>query len=336
MHVAKGCGGCQFQHITLDGQRGIKRDIVVDSLRRIAKIDAEVAAAIVGEPIALPGVDYRTSIRLLLHEGRPAFRRAGRHDPVTVDSCLIAHPGIEVLLDATHEAEWFFGNAKEVELRIGARTGERLAWFEPTRGGVMLPDDVVVVGTKELERGTVAAIHEVVGGRRWRISAASFFQARPDGAEVLVDLVTEAVSEYGDVVDCYSGVGLFAGMLALGGARVRAVEGDMSAVRDARHNLEDLGDRVEVIAADVHTWKPDRPTGAVVADPSRHGLDTRGVATVEALDPSRIVLISCDAAALGRDVGLLVAAGYLLRSVTPVDLFPQTFHVETVSVLDRA
>jgi 23S rRNA (uracil1939-C5)-methyltransferase len=178
-------------------------------------------------------------------------------------------------------------------------------------------------------------VHEEVAGRRWRISGRSFFQARPDGADALAATVADAAAAVGspsNAVDLYSGVGLFAGVLADAGWTVTAVEGSAAAVADARVNL--AGTDVDVVAADVLQWSP--PAAAlVVADPSRAGLGSQGVAVVTATGATRAVLVSCDPAALGRDAGLLHRAGYRLTSVTPVDLFPHTFHVETVSVFDR-
>jgi 23S rRNA (uracil1939-C5)-methyltransferase len=127
-------------------------------------------------------------------------------------------------------------------------------------------------------------------------------------------------------------VGLFAGVLAEAGWAVTAVEGTRSAVEDARANLAGLP--VDVVRADVHHWVP-APADLVVADPSRDGLGRTGVEVVGATGASRLVLVSCDAASLGRDAGLLLSAGFRLTSATPVDLFPQTWHVEVVSVFDR-
>jgi 23S rRNA (uracil1939-C5)-methyltransferase len=176
-------------------------------------------------------------------------------------------------------------------------------------------------------------VHEVVAGRTWRISARSFFQARPDGADALAALVADAAGDRaGHAVDLYSGVGLFAGVLADRGWRVTAVEGSSAAVADARVNL--VGAACEIVRADVARWTAVA-ADVVIADPSRQGLGAAGVEVVTATAARRVVLVSCDAAPLGRDAGALIKAGYALSSVTPVDMFPHTFHVEVVSVFDR-
>jgi 23S rRNA (uracil1939-C5)-methyltransferase len=150
----------------------------------------------------------------------------------------------------------------------------------------------------------------------------------------LADLVVSSASDVEPTVavDLYSGVGVFAGVLAARGWSVTAVEGSATAVRDAEANLAGLG--VRVVRADVTRWPP-QPAALVVADPSRAGLGSQGVSVVTGTGAVRVVLISCDAASLARDATLLRSNGYSLTSVTPVDLFPHTFHVEVVSVFDR-
>ncbi|MFZ4515241.1 MAG: class I SAM-dependent RNA methyltransferase [Acidimicrobiia bacterium] len=329
VHVADGCGGCPWQWVTPETQRALKHDIVVDALRHLGKISEPP----VNDTIALIDNAYRTTARVLVVGGRPAYRAAQSHDPVAIDHCWISHPSLDDLL-----AEGRFGSdAHEVELRIGARTGERMVLGDPTAAGIEMPSDVQVVGMDDLEAGHNAWIHEEVAGRRWRISAGAFFQIRPDGADALAELVLAGVKrpEGGmprNVIDLYAGVGLFAGVAAAAGTMAIAVEGDRWAAADARVNLRNLEARVE--EHDVHRWVPE-PAEVVVADPARNGLGTRGVAVAVGCAPNRIVAVHCDPAALGRDAALLIAAEYDLTTVTPVDLFPHTTHVETVSVFTR-
>ena len=178
------------------------------------------------------------------------------------------------------------------------------------------------------------ADEHVVAGRAFQVSPHSFFQIRADGAEVLVQLVTGALADHGvtSVVDLYSGVGLFAGAAHDRGIDVRAaVESSRSAVADARANLRGV---TEVVKADVGKW-PGMPVDGVIADPSRKGLGKEGVATVVACLPRVVVLVSCDAPALGRDARLLGDSGFSLERAQPVDLFPHTPHVEVVSTFVR-
>jgi 23S rRNA (uracil1939-C5)-methyltransferase len=327
----RGCGGCQLQDQRVEAQAAARREIVVDALRRIGKVpDPEVRAG-----PALPTEGYRTTVRAAVHDGRAGLRARRSHDVVHFDDCLVAHPLVEeVLVDGR------FPDATDVAVRAGARTGERLVLVTPSAVGAEVPADVVLVGSDELARGRRAWFHEEVAGRRWRISARSFFQSRSDGADALVDTVQAALggalARGASIVDAHCGVGLFAGALTerFDLTRVVAIERAAGAVADAKHNLADLGDRLELLRQPLERWKPTR-VDAVVADPPRSGLGRAGVEKVIAARPSVVALVSCDAAALGRDVSLLVAAGFRLDHTVVVDLFPHTAHVECVSRLVR-
>jgi 23S rRNA (uracil1939-C5)-methyltransferase len=320
--VGAGCGGCDWQHVDPAAQRRLKADIVGDALRRQAKLDVEVA---LGPELAATA--YRTTLRGVAVDGRFGFRRRSSHEIVAVAPCLVAHPTLQ---DLVVDGRYPDG---EVTLRSGAATGERLVIVAGASDAAEVPDGVRVVGDAELRAGTRAWYHEELAGRRWRISARSFFQARPDGAEALVAAVRDALDGTGDdrrVVDLYGGVGLFAG--ALPSSHVTLVEQGASSVADARVNLSDLDHRI--VKADVTHWGPTH-ADVVIADPPRTGLAARGVAKVVATGADRVVLVSCDPAALGRDAGLLANAGFILRSATLIDMFPHTSHVEVVSRFDR-
>jgi 23S rRNA (uracil1939-C5)-methyltransferase len=309
--------------VTPAAQRRLKAAIVADALRRQAKLEVAV-----DEGPDLPATGYRTTVRGVAVDGRFGFRRRHSHDPIAVSPCLVAHPLVDELV-----TEGRFPDG-EVVLRAGARTGERLVIVATDAAGTQVPEGVRVVSSGELEAGKRAWFHEELAGRRWRISARSFFQARPDGAEALLAAVERALDGAlpagGHLVDLYGGVGLFAGTLPVTGA-VTLVESSASSVADARVNLADR--EVRIVKADVEHWGASH-ADAVVADPPRAGLGARGVAHVAATKAPRVVLVSCDAAALGRDARLLGEAGYQLRRCDLVDLFPHTSHLEVISRFD--
>ena len=319
-----------------EAQERLKAGIVVDALRRIGRLADPPSPT----TVALDGPALRTTARLAVTaDGRVGHRRRGNEDAgaaVATDACLAVHPSLEELI-----VDGRYPGAGEVLLRVGVASGERLVQVRTGAADVRVPSDVVVVAQGD---GRPAFVHEEVAGRRFRVSAGSFFQPGPVAAEGLVAAVSAAVGESlptgggGHLVDAYAGVGLFASALgAARGARVTAVESDRAASADARVNLADLD--AKVVVSEVGRWKPTgtraRSVDVVVADPSRPGLGRPGVAALTALDAPRLVLVSCDPASLGRDVALLAAAGYRLSSVAMVDAFPHTFHVETVSRFDR-
>jgi 23S rRNA (uracil1939-C5)-methyltransferase len=326
--VAKGCGGCRWQHIEPTAQLALKREIVLEALTRTGRlVDPQVIPT---EP--LPQWGYRTTLRLLVARGRLAFRAQQSHDAVPVDDCLVAHPRLAELLAIAR-----FPGAHEVTLRCSASSGERLALIDP--GGAqqraVLPDDVAVGGR--------AAFVERIEGVDLRVSARSFFQTRTDGAQALVRAVQaaagDALADESTFVDAYAGVGLFAATLARH-RPVVAIEQAASSCADAVHNLStprtagDLEQSARVVRCPVEDWRPE-PAGLVVADPARRGLARDAAHVLAATGAPRLVLVSCDPVALARDAALLRELGYDHAGSSLVDLFPHTPHVEVVTRFDR-
>jgi 23S rRNA (uracil1939-C5)-methyltransferase len=335
-HVLEGCGGCDLASLELPAQHVVKLDLVQDSLRRLGRLNY----AVVDLGPTLEPWSFRTTLRMAVIGGRAGLRMAESHDVVGIDHCAVAHPLLNEMI-----VEGRFGAATEVMFRVGARTGERMAVVTPTAAGVKLPGDVLVVGADELAAGRRAWIHEEVAGRRWRISAESFFQTRADGAEALVGVVRTLAADVLDsddasdaprtLLDAYCGVGLFAGSLLDGRAGWRAVaaERSRSSVADARQNLGDLEARV--VGTSIERLRAPR-ADLVVADPSRSGLGRAGVKVLASADAPVLILVSCDPAAAGRDAALLASSGYRAVRSLLVDLFPHTHHTELVSRFEKA
>ena len=323
--LAMGCGGCTWQHVSVAGQRRLKADVVVDALRRLGKLSEPPLP----QPMPLAGPPLRTTARLAVSPGgRAGHRPRTGSGAVETDGCLVAHPLLEELI-----VDGRYPGAREVLLRVSVATGERIVLVDRAAGRVQVP-----AGVRVFQEGDTrpAFVHEEVAGRRFRISAGSFFQAGPEVAAALASAVSSSIGnalpEGGLLVDAYAGVGFFASVIGRQRrARVVAVENDRSAVADARVNLADLDARVAGV--EVGRWRP-HPADVVVADPARSGLGRPGVAALAATGAARIVLVSCDPASLARDSVLLRQAGYALASVLLVDAFPHTFHVETVSRFD--
>ncbi len=333
--LTAGCGGCTWQHVAPGAQHRLKAAIVLDALRRITRLDDPP------EPVQVTphGPALRTTTRLAVsasgragHRARSRPGRPGPTDPVVTDTCLVAHPLLEELV-----VDGRYPGSGEVLLRVGVASGERLVRTDAHGARVEVPTDVVVV-----RKGERAFVHEEVAGRRFRVSADSFFQPGPVAAEALVAAVSAAVGDAlgpgGHLLDAYAGVGLFASTLgsASGDVRVTAIEQHPAAVADARTNLADLDARVA--RSEVGRWRPrqgERGADVVVADPSRPGLGRPGVAALAGAGATRLVLVSCDPASLARDARLLAGEGYALSTLALVDAFPHTFHVEAVARFDR-
>lgn len=324
-NVARGCGGCDWQHLALHAQREARREIVVEALRRQGRLEDPVVT--LGP--ALPEAGARTTMRFGVDDsGRLGLRERGSDRVVVLDECLIARPSLVDLLD-----DVMVPGAEEVMIRVSAASGERLiAWSTRRQGGRVaargIPEDVGV--------GADAWVHEEIDGVRLRVSTNSFFQASPEAARALVAVVDEAVGPMTAdtvLIDAYGGVGLFAATVGRRAGQVMVVESSRDACADARANLVRL--EVVVVEVRVEDWNPPvdlvPERTVVVADPAREGLGRRGVEVLAHTRAGVIVLVSCDAAALGRDTRLLVEAGYRHESSVVLDAFVHTHHVEVVT-----
>ncbi|MER7367297.1 class I SAM-dependent RNA methyltransferase [Nonomuraea wenchangensis] len=339
------CGGCDWQHATLDAQRRLKAQVVAEQLQRLAGIEREVVVEEV--PGAPDGLGWRTRVQFAaLPGGELGFRRHRSHEIEPVDACLIAHPEVEAVGAESHT----WAGAAGVEV-IASSGGERAVVVRPRpRRSVTVPDldapaSILLdqgKGRTEPRRGS-GVLHEQVGERGFRVMGSGFWQVHPGAAETLLDAVLAyAAPEPGEwALDLYCGVGLFAAGLAEAVGPEGAVfglESEAAAVRDARANLRDLPQaRVERgrVEEALDRFQIER-ADLVVVDPPRAGLGREVVERVAALEAARIVYVSCDPATFARDLKWLAERGYALSALRAFDAFPMTHHVECVGLLQRA
>ncbi len=319
------CTGCQWQHIRYERQLEMKREIVVDALGRVGGLDDVDVGPTVPSPERL---GYRNHARFTVSrprsgevEGRLGYvhRELRRH--VDVEECLIMAPWINSALAALqgHAAE-----TTQLSLRYGINTG---SWMlQPTFQGMDVP---MASGQKHYT--------EELLGHTFRVASPSFFQVNTHQAERVATMVIDALALSGTetVVDAYAGGGPFAVLIAGWARRVVAVEESASAMADARVNAEGIAN-VELRQAkteDVLMELAEGGIDAVVLDPPRAGCAPGTLDALVARPPRRIVYVSCDPETLARDLAVLVAGPFRLESVVPVDMFPQTHHVECVATL---
>jgi tRNA/tmRNA/rRNA uracil-C5-methylase (TrmA/RlmC/RlmD family) len=343
--VADVCGGCDLQHVDPAAARALKTRVVREQLARLGGLGAAADALVAPCRAVGPDLGYRNHIQLhAAADGRLGFHRFGTRDVVPIDSCLVASPAVDALRGTLGDAS----GAAAVTLR--ALGGTQAAVVTPGSGPVELPEGIPTVALRAEGRDPVVVRGEselsvTVAGLPMRVPLAGFFQVNDGGAEALV---AEVLAQAGDVThrdvwDLYAGVGLLSLPLARAGAHVLAIESDPAAAAAARTNaaaleldVTVLAERVERVTARVAGGDRSLPAPeTVIADPPRAGLGARVVADLVRLTPERIVLVSCDVAALARDVKDLVAGGYRPVQVVPLDLFPMTHHVETVTTLVR-
>jgi 23S rRNA (uracil1939-C5)-methyltransferase len=330
-HFAE-CGGCQWQFADYPAQLEWKQSIVSSQLAHIGGLhDIKL------DPIVAPGPEYgyRNRMDFSVHDGAPALSRRRSHTLVPIAECLLIDPNLSALFDQLVDLD----RVRGVTIRTSKATGETLAII---RGRV--PDAAASWNCSVSRRDRTGVhpaigdgtIHERVAGIDLRITGDAFFQNNTAGAEALVNLVRIALEpQPGEtLLDAYAGGGLFA--VTIGdGLSVTAVESNGLAVFDLRHNLAQSGITHEVIKDSFEAAVIAEPWDIAIADPPREGLRAAGVAAITRGKPRTIAYISCDPASLARDARLLTEAGYNLDLATPVDLFPQTFHVETVARFTR-
>lgn len=306
------CGGCQWQHIRYKAQLGFKHSILRDQFVRIAKMKSPpVRPAVPGGP----PLHYRNHIRL--HAAPPdwGYINAGNKRIIPIRTCPLMHPLLKPLFFRLPAA----GHSKsEVSLRAGTRTGDTLSTLQSGSG----------------------TIHEKAGGFTFRISAGSFFQVNSSGAEILINLVRMYANPRPreSWLDLYAGTGLFTLPLAEQAGHVTAVESHPGAVQDARFNAEAAGLKNISFIQERTAPGLKQLTGkysAAVLDPPRAGVSPAVFKELVRLRISRLIYVSCDPATLARDAAALIKFGFFPVDIQPVDLFPQTFHIETVCLFER-
>jgi 23S rRNA (uracil1939-C5)-methyltransferase len=342
------CGGCHWQHIDYAAQLEFKESILRNQLARLGGVKAAPIRPVIG--MAEPWC-YRNHIQFALtDDGRLGFvaaRSSGRaRRVVPIEVCYVLHPLLDGVLTALDLAP---SGLKRLSLRAGINTGQRMIIFEteddePPDLEVDFPLSCVLLLSDGRAATLIGKSHivESLAGREYRISAGSFFQVNTVQAEALVHQVINMLgpSLQGDetLLDAYCGVGIFALSLADRLGRVIGVEEKREAIADARLNAAaaDL-ENVDFIQGRVEDVLPGLEEGLelVILDPPRQGCRPETLKAVAGLGPTKIVYVSCDPATLARDVGTLLQNGYKLVEVRPVDMFPQTYHVEAIALLHK-
>ncbi len=338
------CGGCQWQHATYAAQLAYKADVVRDCLARIGGLaDPPVAPTL--------GMDhpwgYRNQLRVRLAGGRPALVALDGRSLLPITECPIAHPLVVDLLSCL---DMDLPDGIEITLRAGTATGDRLIAIHAPAEELAEVDVELDVSVTLVDPQT-GAVHvaagrpflvEQLGGHRFMVPAAGFFQVNTAMAERLVAQVRAWLPMGGErLIDLYSGVGTFAVLLADRFAEVVAVESYGPAVAAAVDNASGLEhlQLVEAPAAEGLAWALDegggRSTDCILLDPPRAGVDRDTLGLLAQAAAGTMIYVSCDPATMARDARRLAEAGWVLEASQPVDMFPQTHHIETVNRFTR-
>ncbi|MFY9561474.1 MAG: class I SAM-dependent RNA methyltransferase [Terriglobales bacterium] len=355
------CGGCQYQHISYERQLEYKAGILRETLQRIAKI--ELKAEIKLHPS--PPWNYRNRTRLRVQtapEFALGYYRFGSHEFLTVQECPISSPLINRVMArlielggcecpvAVEEIE-FFADASDEHLLAWTFCGrdadekEMLGWAETVQrdvpaivGMTFFPsrrrsDEDAPADLKPLAQTGAGEIRYKSAGNEFRVSAGAFFQVNRHLVDELVSLVT--ANAVGDLaLDLYAGVGLFSVALARSFHHILAVEASQTSYADLVDNSPANVKAVRARTEDYLQPARKRPD-LVVLDPPRAGLGKAVTRLLVELGAPRVRYVSCDPATLARDLVPLLGAGYRIEEAHLFDLFPQTFHIESVMLLAR-
>ena len=312
------CTGCQWQHVAYPAQLTIKQDKVRDALKRVGGMDDVNVLPTLPSPSQF---GYRNHARFTVgRAGDLGFVNRETRRFLRIDDCMLMHDGINRILSQLQD---LCAETTQLAVRAGRDTGDFLV--QPTLKGA---DVGIPTGQKHYR--------ESVNGHEFRVASPSFFQVNVDQAARLIETVTEALDLSGEevILDAYTGVGTFAVLLAHRARKIYAIEESSAAVADARDNSAGIPN-VEFLLGkteDVLEELPERPD-VVILDPPRAGCQAAALERLMELRPSRVVYVSCDPETLGRDLKVLCADSYILDHVQPLDMFPQTQHVECVALL---
>lgn len=311
------CGGCDLQHVEVDEQRRLKRVILADSLGRIgglgddARDVVEVTRAIPDDPT---GLRWRTRVSGVRCTEGIGLHRWRSGELVDVHSCPICVEG----LIAAASSQGDVGD--EVRAAVGG-------------------DGRVGVEVNRAESSVVEHVTTPEGTCTWRIPVSAFWQVHRGAAQYLGDSLLALLDSVAgeDWWDLYAGVGLFAAFLdGAGASSVDMVESNEKAIRSARRAFHDRP-HIRIHHSGTREWLEGnpRPPSGVVVDPPRRGCEPEVLDSLILLRPERIAYVSCDPASLGRDTARLIAGGFVLSRVVPIDAFPMTHHVEAIALFHR-
>jgi 23S rRNA (uracil1939-C5)-methyltransferase len=335
------CGGCHYQHLSYPKQLQIKRSVLIDQLERVGKIDQPPVSEMIPSPSSW---NYRNHIQFHLAEtGELGFMKNRTNEVVPIQECHLPEENLN-LIWPTLDMERIPG-LDRVSLRSGEGGSDTLITFEssdphPIEFSLDLPlsavhqgpgGEIVLAG----DNFTVIEIKETP----FVVSAGSFFQVNTRLTELVVDHLLQVLPLNGEsiLIDVYCGVGLFSVFLAPRVKRIIGIESDLKACEDYLYNLAGF-DNVQLYdlpAEDVLMNLQVKPS-IILLDPPRAGLSKKVLDGVISLAPEVIAYISCDPATLARDAKRLNKQGFNLRLSTPFDMFPQTYHIESVNIFQRS
>ena len=316
------CSGCQWQHASYDYQLQLKQARVQREIDKYQSLSQVVVAATIGSESQL---GYRNHGRFTVGKkddgGKIGYINAVTRRFVKIDRCLLMNEQINKVLDLAQDN---VAGQTQMAIRAGSNTDSML--IQPRMN---LSHIGLVTGEQHYE--------EEVRGFRFRVAASSFFQVNTSQLSRAIDEVRDLLDLDGTevMVDAYCGVGVFTVLLAPYVRKIVGIEESASAIEDAGLNSKDILNIEFVEGKTEHILNTlNQHIDVLLLDPPRVGCHPDVLDSVIKLKPEKVMMISCEPEAMARDLNLLCATGiYTLETIRPVDMFPQTRHVETISML---
>lgn len=318
------CSGCQWQHVSYGHQLQLKRERVQREIANYENLSGvEVDLTVESEKRLKYRNHGRFTIGKYEDSGEVGYKNAVTRQFVRIEECLLMDEKVNDTIALVQDK---MEGQTQMSIRVGVNTDSMLV--QPK---MEIPGLDLVTGVQHYE--------EEVRDSRFTVAASSFFQVNTGQLSRAVDEVRELLELSGDevMIDAYCGVGVFAVLMSPYVNRVIGIEESASAIEDANRNLngttnvEFIEGKTEHVMAD---WQDDDSVDVLLLDPPRVGCHPDVLESVKKLKPKKVLMISCEPAAMARDLDIMCEGGmYKLDTVRPVDMFPQTRHVETISVL---
>ncbi|KXK12335.1 MAG: putative 23S rRNA (uracil-5-)-methyltransferase [Chloroflexi bacterium OLB14] len=333
------CGGCHYQHLTYKKQLIAKTDILKDQLQRIGKIEKPPVQAMIPSPNQW---NYRNHIQFhLTNKGELGFINSKGNSAFAIEECHLPESSI-----GSFWKELQFESNTNVD-RVSLRNGDEndlmliLESESPETPELEVEADVSVIHVYENHPVVIAGQEHTfikILDKDFKVSAQSFFQVNTHMAEKMVEHLLNQlpVSLSTCLLDIYCGVGLFSKFFANKYKKIIGIESSPSACDDFVYNLDEFEniDLYEGSAEEILPKLEGQITNLthVIVDPPRAGIEKHALDAIVNIKPQIIAYVSCDPSTLARDAARLIKAGYQLKNVTPFDLFPQTYHIESISI----
>ena len=312
------CSGCQWQHISYEHQLTLKRDIVRNAFNNYPSLSDVVISNTHPAPTSF---NYRNHARFTVRfGGQLGFSNRITRRFVRIDECMLMDPKINEFLSQLQEEA---SETTNLSVRVGINTGDYL--IQPKLSNPNLNFDT---GQKWYTENML--------DRDFRVASPSFFQVNTKQAEFMINLVGDRLNLNGReiLVDAYAGVGVFASLLSNRVRKVIAIEESQAAVKDALFGLHDLKNIYYLEGKTEEVLKElEDQVDVIILDPPRTGCHPDAIDSVIASKANKIAYVSCDPPSLARDLSMLVDGGYTVENVSPIDMFPQTYHTECVATL---